>query len=105
MLSAGIALRLQRAPAEFWAEADPCAYDHNNIDDMIPVVEVAFVDDEGIMLSAPSPSLLDRAISILLESARQMFSLLELEINWKPGKTECCLRYRGNRATHHLQKQ
>eukprot|EP00972_Heterocapsa_arctica_P014088 2074728-Heterocapsa_arctica.AAC.1 len=57
------------------------------------------------MLSARSPSLLDRALIILLESARRVLSLLELEINWKPGKTECFLRYRGSRATHHPQKR
>jgi hypothetical protein len=57
------------------------------------------------MLSAPSPAILDKAIDTLLMIITRVFSLLQMEINWKPGKTEALLQYRGKNATSHLDSR
>eukprot|EP00972_Heterocapsa_arctica_P020754 3058429-Heterocapsa_arctica.AAC.1 len=54
------------------------------------------------MLTASSPAVLDAAIDSLLTVVYRVFTLLRLEINWKPGKTECFLQYRGRNATARL---
>ena len=69
-----------------------------------PIVDVAFVDDECLMLAANTPSTLDANIDILLVSLSSVFKkLLKIEIKWKPGKTECCSVYRGGHATDHYR--
>ena len=74
-----------------------------DIGQQVPIVDAAFVDDECLMLTASSPAALDRAIDVLLAIVTRVFDLLRLEINWKPGKTECFLRYRGRQAAAKLQ--
>ena len=46
--------------------------------------------------------MLDKAINAALTSTTRIFSLLHVEINWKPGKTECFLQYRGHGANRRL---
>eukprot|EP00973_Karenia_brevis_P032836 4533103-Karenia_brevis.AAC.1 len=51
------------------------------------------------MLVASSPKLLDRAIQLLLHHVVNVFARLALDLNWKKGKSECIIRYRGKHAS------
>ena len=62
------------------------------------VVEVTFVDDEALMLASKSPRRPELAIQSLLEHLCSVFSTLGLEINFKPGKSEAFLVFRGKNA-------
>jgi hypothetical protein len=99
LLDAGVALRLKCGSTEFW---NGQSSDAGDAEDDTPIVDAAFVDDECIMLTASSPRALDIAINTLLKVIVRVYSILRLEINWKPGKTECFLRYRGKNATKRL---
>lgn len=55
--------------------------------------------------AAPNGRALDSAIEIVLSTLICIFRLLQLEINWAKGKTECLLLYRGKRATRYLQRR
>ena len=45
--------------------------------------------------------LLDKAISIALRTVASSFAKFALDINWKRGKSECFVKYRGKHATTH----
>jgi len=64
----------------------------------VPIVEATYVDDEALFLSASSPKALDNAINILLTELILTFAAHGFQINWKPGKSEAMLRYRGRGA-------
>ena len=99
LLRAGVVLRVRRHGPDFLSPAECDSTD----DTTIPIVDVAFVDDECLMLCAKSASELDACIDVLLVSLSGVFSLLQFEINWKPGKTECSIVYRGKNAAAHYQ--
>ena len=102
LLKSGVVLRLREGRREFWSTDDNyddfCSSDNSC---KVPIVDVAFVDDECLMLAANTPSILDANIDALLMSLTSVFKLLMFEINWKPGKTECCFVYRGGHAIDH----
>jgi hypothetical protein len=99
MLERGVLLRIRRSNGDFWSSTPPSGDAWENI------LDAAFVDDEAIMLTAKTPAKLDMAINILLESLVKIFAILRLEINWKPGKTEAILQYRGRDATAKTQSR
>ncbi|CAK0824114.1 unnamed protein product [Prorocentrum cordatum] len=72
-----------------------------SLDSAVPVIDVAFVDDECLLLCAETPAVLDRNIDVLLGSLCGIFDPLGFVNNWKPGKTECSLIYRGHNAAAH----
>ncbi|CAE8732350.1 unnamed protein product [Polarella glacialis] len=67
------------------------------------IVEATYVDDEALLLSASSPSLLDKAIDVLFDCLLQCFTRFSLKINWAPGKSEAMLAYRGKHAVKHRE--
>ena len=101
LLEAGIVLRLRRAHPEFWD--DRTSESEQGDEYFTPVVDVALVDDECVLLSATSPRVLDQSIDVVLKLLVSIFDILRLEVNWKPGKTECFLRYRGKRSVRRLE--
>ena len=70
----------------FHDEAAPC----------VPCVDVTFVDDEAVVLVAKTPATLDLHLQMTLQI---LVSVLEgrfaMTLNFKPGKSECMLKYRG----------
>ena len=80
-------------PEPFWGDPDP-GLPHDT-----PVIDAAFVDDECIMLTATSSTLLGKAIGMLLEKVALIFARLALDLNWKRGKSECLVKFRGHGAT------
>lgn len=107
LLEAGIVMRLAPGTSEFWCDDGPAAEHGDDGDEArsVPVVDAAFVDDECLMLTAASPALLDTAVDALLAIVHRIYKLLRLEVNWKPGKTECFLHYRGRGAARRLQER
>ena len=89
LAEAKVSFRVRVPDGAFWAEA--C----ENNTDTEDVVDAAFVDDECLVLLASSPRALDLAIEVLLRTLVVTFRKLHLAINWKPGKTEALLCYRG----------
>jgi len=83
--------------APFWTPTDETA--RHTAD---PLVEVTFVDDEAIGIVASSPAALDKAIDVIVASLRSAFTAFNLHINWKKGKSEAMLRYRGRGAAKRL---
>jgi hypothetical protein len=71
----------------------------------VNIIDATFVDDECLVLIAYSPRSLDLAIELLLKHLVQVFEQSRSEINWKPGKTEALLKYRGKNATKHVQRR
>ena len=96
---ADLGLKVRSRSGEFWSDGTRGA------DDEDKVIDVAFVDDLCIMLSARGGASLDVAIEIVLSTLIRIFSLLQLDINWAKGKTECLLMYRGKKATQFLDKR
>ena len=90
LAKAGVAFRVRVPEGAFW---DTVNEDNADYED---VVDVAFVDDECIVLLAKTPKLLDVAIQALLRILVVTFGNMHLAINWSPGKTEALLCYRGH---------
>jgi len=59
-------------------------------------VHVAFVDDGVFYVAARTCALLDKLVDSLLGVISDVYSLLALDINFKPRKTEALLQYRGS---------
>ena len=66
------------------------------------VIDAAFVDDAVLMIMALTADALDRAIDALLTPLCRIYRLLHMTINWKAGKTEALLVYRGPGAAGRL---
>ena len=62
------------------------------------VLDVTFVDDECIMLAADDSKSLADAIDCCTLVLSTTFQLLKLEVNWRPGKTECLVQMRGKQG-------
>ena len=102
LLDADIVLRIPSGGNDFWAQSN------NNVGEERPetaVVDATFVDDECVMLAAATPKILDSSIDALLKATTEIFDMMRLTINWKPGKTECFLVYRGQRAGIHYSSR
>jgi hypothetical protein len=98
LVTAGIAIKFKySSDLPFWSPADEAASETAD-----PLVEVTFVDDEAIGIIASTPAALDVAIDVIVSSLRTAFAAFNLTINWKPGKSEAMLRYRGRHASKRL---
>ena len=62
----------------------------------VEFIAAIFVDDEAFFFKGSTLAVVDRAIDILLNTLEQVFLAFYLRINWKAGKTEVMLLYRGN---------
>ena len=76
----------------------------DNCHETIDIIDTTFVDDECIMLMAPSPASLDKAMDAVLEITSRVFGIMHMLINWLPGKSEALLIYRGKRANIHREQ-
>ena len=95
LLQKGVLLQLSRDPqSAFFSKPSANSDAHESV----PIVEATYVDDEALFLSASSPKALDTAIDILLIELIATFSAHGFQINWKPGKSEAILKYRGQGA-------
>ena len=65
-------------------------------------IDAVFVDDECLVFLAATPKLLDAALTTLLGHLLCVFALFQLDLNFKPGKSEAMLRYRGKNASRHF---
>ena len=100
LADSGIILNLAQAGNCFWLQRDD-----NGDTPTVPVLDVAFVDDECVMLRASSPTILNTSINALLPVLHKVFGLMKLEINWKPGKTECFLVYRRKKSPNKREER
>eukprot|EP00973_Karenia_brevis_P042286 5852134-Karenia_brevis.AAC.1 len=103
----GIILKVKARGASkaFWCSAGVSAtFNKDKDDSATTVVEVTYVDDEAIMLAATSPKALNRAIATLLEVLVDVFRKFGFRINWKEGKTECFVTFRGRHAAEEKRK-
>jgi hypothetical protein len=98
LAEADIVMRTRVPSGPFWEPPD-----EQNVD-FESVVDVAFVDDEAIVILARNAGLLDKAMRIVLEVLTEVFGNLHLELNWQPGKSECLLKYRGKHAVQHREQ-
>jgi hypothetical protein len=95
---AGIAVKFRVAKDDpFWLSAE-----HSTTFTPDAAVEVTFVDDEAAAIVASSPAVLDRGIEIITNAYCNAFRKYNLQINWKRGKSEAMIKYRGRRATQRL---
>ena len=98
LVDAGIVFRFRSDSAPPWCQTEPPADSQEE-----HVLDAAFVDDTVLILFAVSPKLLGRAIDMLLLTVCRVYKVLNLTINWKPGKTEAILQYRGQHAAASLR--
>ena len=68
------------------------------------VLDVTFVDDECIMLAADDSRSLADAIDCCTLVLSTTFQLLKLEVNWRPGKTECLVQMSGKHGRDIVEK-
>ena len=68
------------------------------------VLDVTFVDDECIMLAADDSRSLAEAIDCCTLVLSTTFQLLQLEVNWRPGKTECLVQMSGKLGRDIVEK-
>ena len=98
LLEAGIAVKFRIAKDDpFWSSAE-----HSTTFTDDAIVEVTFVDDEAAAIVASSPAVLDRGIEIITQAYCNAFRKYNLQINWKRGKSEAMIKYRGRNATRKL---
>jgi hypothetical protein len=98
LVAAGIAIQFKfSSGVPFWSPTDSTACHTAD-----PLVEVTFVDDEAIGIIASTPAALDKAIDVIVDALRTAFAAFNLNINWKQGKSEAMLRYRGRHAAKRL---
>ena len=67
--------------------------------------DAAFVDDEVLMLAAPSATKLAAPIDFTLAAVCNIFHALRFQVNWKPNKTECFVQFRGKGAAQRLNER
>ena len=94
----GIVLRLR-----FWHGRAP-GHTHGPEDSEEVVFDVTFVDDEAIVLTAAVPKTLKRKFERVVNLLVKTFAFFGFTINWKPGKTEASIKFRGKGAKA-LQEQ
>ena len=101
--SAGVILVLRSSPGcPVWDEDPRVDNDSAQGED---IIEATFVDDEGLVLMASSPKILDTHIEKMLSALVDVFRCFGLTINWGKGKTEAVIRYRGRRAAESLDRR
>ena len=71
---------------------------------MHQVLDVTFVDDECIMLAADESRSLAAAIDCCTLVLSTTFQLLKLDVNWRPGKTECLVQMIGKHGRDLVEK-
>ena len=105
LIGEGIALHVPTAGMALWGprpNSQPSWTPVHSSD--IPLVELTYVDDEALLLSARSPAALLSAQASLLSHVCTVFRSMGFVINWKAGKSECFLIFRGKRAAEHRRR-
>ena len=105
LFDAGLHLRLicdrNRPP---WCAADACEGEDVDEQHCADIVDVTFVDDEALMVTAGTPAALTKAVTELLEVVTEIFLDFGLSLNWKRGKSEMMLQFIGKRAVRQLER-
>ena len=73
-------------------------------EDVHHVLDVTFVDDECIMLAADDSRSLAVAIDCCTLVLSTTFQFFKLEVNWRPGKTECLVQMIGKHGRDIVEK-
>ncbi|CAK0897979.1 unnamed protein product [Prorocentrum cordatum] len=89
---AGITLKLRVPSGACWLPPDGAN------DDFQHVLDVTFVDDECVVLTAPSAQTLRAAMDILMETLLGVFDKCHLQLSWEAGESEAVVKFRGHGA-------
>ena len=92
----GIALSLKFSNSSPLFCSDPVSNASDVVD--VVVVDVTFIDDEAIIVTAKSPDILDAHIAKVVEIVYCVFRDHFMTVNFKKGKTEAMMMYRGKNA-------
>ena len=88
----GLALNVTRVGDAF------CMSPSGKSDETVTVLDSAFIDDVSIAIIAPSAEQLVARIPVMLDRLVNVFADFGLNVNWKPGMTECMIRLRWPRS-------
>ena len=88
LLNRGVVMRIHDGNITNGTSDSSCEEAHH-------VLDVTFVDHECIMLAADDSRSLAAAIDCCTLVFSTTFQLLKLEVNWRPGKTECLVQMSG----------
>ena len=72
--------------------------------DEADIIDMAFVDDLGVVLFATNPHQLCDATHTLLDIIAELFHFFMLQINWNKGKTEAFVKFRGKKSSAYYQR-
>ena len=97
--AAGVTLHVEQGRQTPWSDSDTSS------PSSAEAIDATYVDDEAFVLVAKSPKLLDGAIDILISTLTTVFAKYALDINWRKGKTEAMIKYRGKDATKHFEQR
>ena len=103
LVSAGIIVHLRAQNPCFWTGSSSEVSFAPALG-TLPLVEITYDDDEAVTLSASSPAALRRACTTLISTLTAVFRSLGLVVNWKPGKTEAFMVFRGKNAGNERRK-
>ena len=80
----------------FWTQraVDGCVAS-SSVSSDIPCVDVTFVDDEAYVVTAKNHATLDCHVQTVIRCLVDVLeSKFAMELNFKPGKSECMIKYR-----------
>ena len=97
LMNRGVVMRIHEGDITNETSDSSCEEAHH-------VLDVTFVDDECIMLAADDSRSLADAIDCCILVLSTTFQLLKLEVNWRPGKTECLVQMRGKQGRDIVEK-
>ncbi|CAK0801015.1 unnamed protein product [Prorocentrum cordatum] len=64
----------------------------------VPVGEVTYVDDEAVLIVGEDNASLNRNVALVAEAAHTTMEKHGMQLNWKPGKSEALIMWRGKGA-------
>ena len=104
VLYAEALVRLQNKLARVVCPNQP--FDPENVDtgSVVLVIDIVYVDDLTVLSVAASPASLRRALDTLLISSIELFTPLDLAVNWNLDKTEVMLKFRGSGSVADCEK-
>ena len=68
-----------------------------------PLIDVVYVDDVGFIVMCATPYQMHKATPTILATIADTFDMFGMELNYKKGKTEAFLVYRGRRQAHYKE--
>ena len=83
----------------FWLTGEP--HERTSREKGLCFMDIEFVDDLCLRVRAANPDWLCEAVKCVSGALHKAFAAQRLEINHKPNKTECFVKYRGRCAMGH----